>query len=36
MPDDLVDGFLRHDRLVRVEPPWEGGPLERSLLLRPR
>ncbi len=36
MPDDLVDAFLRHDRLVRVEPPWEGGPVETSLLVPTR
>jgi LmbE family N-acetylglucosaminyl deacetylase len=31
MPDDLVDAFLRYDRLVRLEPPWHGGERERSL-----
>jgi N-acetyl-1-D-myo-inositol-2-amino-2-deoxy-alpha-D-glucopyranoside deacetylase len=31
MPDDLVDAFLRYDRLVRVEPPWRGGARETSL-----
>lgn len=31
MPDDLVDDFLRYDRFVRVEPPWEGGALETAL-----
>jgi LmbE family N-acetylglucosaminyl deacetylase len=34
MPDDLADAFLRHDRLVRVEPPWTGGRVESALLLR--
>jgi len=31
MSDDLVDAFLRHDRLVRLEPPWQGGSVEGSL-----
>ena len=33
MPDDLVDAFLSCDRLVRVEPPWPGGPVERHLFV---
>lgn len=32
----LAEAFLRHDRFVRVEPPWEGGPLEEALLVRRR
>ena len=31
MPPDLQAAFLHTDRLVRVLPPWEGGPLETSL-----
>jgi LmbE family N-acetylglucosaminyl deacetylase len=33
MPDDLVDEFLRHDHLVRVEPPWDGREPETALHL---
>jgi LmbE family N-acetylglucosaminyl deacetylase len=33
LPDDLAETFLTHDHLVRVEPPWEGGPTETELLL---
>jgi LmbE family N-acetylglucosaminyl deacetylase len=36
MPDDLVDTFLRHDHLVRVEPPWTGGPTETTLTITQR
>jgi LmbE family N-acetylglucosaminyl deacetylase len=36
MPDDLVDAFLRYDTLVRVEPPWTGGPVETQLLVPAR
>jgi len=36
MPPDLVDAFLRFDRLVRVEPPWTGGPTETALHLPER
>jgi LmbE family N-acetylglucosaminyl deacetylase len=32
MPEDLLVEFLTRDRLVRVQPPWSGGPLERSLV----
>ncbi len=31
MPADLRSAFLTTDRLVRVQPAWTGGPLERSL-----
>ncbi len=31
MPPDLVEAFLSHDHLVRVEPPWPGGPIETTL-----
>src|SRR5262249_8319000 len=34
MPADLVDAFLRYDRLVRVEPPWPGGAPETAILMR--
>jgi LmbE family N-acetylglucosaminyl deacetylase len=33
MPDDLVSAFIGEDRLVRVEPPWTGGPIERELFV---
>ena len=33
MPADLVDSFLRYGYLVRVEPPWAGGPLGTTLLV---
>lgn len=36
MSEELADAFLRHDRLVRIEPPWKGGPVESSLVLRSR
>jgi LmbE family N-acetylglucosaminyl deacetylase len=36
MNGDLSDAFLRHDRLVRAQPPWRGGPLEARLYLPPR
>jgi N-acetyl-1-D-myo-inositol-2-amino-2-deoxy-alpha-D-glucopyranoside deacetylase len=32
MPEHLVDAYLSTDLLVRVQPPWPGGELERSLL----
>jgi LmbE family N-acetylglucosaminyl deacetylase len=32
MPAELQDAFLHTDRLVRVQPPWPGGPPERSLV----
>lgn len=33
MPADLVEASLTCDRLVRAEPPWPGGPVERQLLV---
>jgi hypothetical protein len=36
MPADLVDAFLRYDRVVRVDPPWSGGQIETSLRVRNR
>jgi N-acetyl-1-D-myo-inositol-2-amino-2-deoxy-alpha-D-glucopyranoside deacetylase len=33
MPADLVEAFLCCDRLVRAEPPWSGGPVERQLFV---
>jgi LmbE family N-acetylglucosaminyl deacetylase len=32
MPDDLRHAFLTRDHLVRVQPPWDGDPVERRLL----
>jgi LmbE family N-acetylglucosaminyl deacetylase len=32
MPESLVDAYLSTDLLVRVQPPWPGGDVERSLL----
>ncbi len=31
-PDDLRRAFLGREHLKRVQPPWEGGPLETDLL----
>jgi N-acetyl-1-D-myo-inositol-2-amino-2-deoxy-alpha-D-glucopyranoside deacetylase len=31
MPEDLLVEFLETDRLVRIKPPWPGGPVETSL-----
>ncbi|HET6877551.1 MAG TPA: PIG-L deacetylase family protein [Jatrophihabitans sp.] len=31
MPEDLRAAFLETDRLVRLQPPWPGGQLERTL-----
>jgi hypothetical protein len=31
MPDQLRAEFLETDHLVRLQPPWDGGPIERSL-----
>ncbi|MDQ2797950.1 MAG: PIG-L family deacetylase [Actinomycetota bacterium] len=31
MPGDLRDEFLDTDSLVRLQPPWQAGPLETSL-----
>lgn len=31
LPADLRSAFLDTDRLVRLQPPWTGGPVERSL-----
>ena len=33
MPADLTDLFLGTDHLVRLQPPWAGGDVERSLPL---
>jgi LmbE family N-acetylglucosaminyl deacetylase len=34
MTDELQRGFLEVDRLVRVDPPWTGGPVERDWIPR--
>ena len=31
MPDELRDAVLERDHLVRLNPPWSGGPQETSL-----
>lgn len=31
MPEDLRAAFLETDRLVRLQPPWPGGEVERAL-----
>ncbi|HEY2299183.1 MAG TPA: PIG-L deacetylase family protein [Jatrophihabitans sp.] len=31
MPEDLLTDFLETDRLVRISPPWPGGPVETGL-----
>jgi len=31
MPEHLLDTFLSQDHFVRMQPPWEGGDVERSL-----
>ena len=31
LPDGLRRGFLAREQLVRVNPPWSGGPMEREL-----
>ena len=31
MPADLLDTFLDTDSLVRLQPPWDGGEVERDL-----
>ena len=36
LPDDLAEAFLTRDRLVRVAPPWSGGPIETELRLGER
>jgi LmbE family N-acetylglucosaminyl deacetylase len=36
MPAELTDAFLHYDRLVRVDPPWSGGPIETALQMRNR
>jgi LmbE family N-acetylglucosaminyl deacetylase len=36
MPADLVEAFVTCDRLVRAEPLWTGGPVERQLFVRRR
>ena len=33
MPSDLEEAFLTTDHLVRLQPPWTGGPVEGSLPL---
>jgi LmbE family N-acetylglucosaminyl deacetylase len=33
MPADLIDLFMGTDHLVRLQPPWDGGEVERSLPL---
>jgi LmbE family N-acetylglucosaminyl deacetylase len=32
LPEDLLVEFFTWDRLVRVQPAWNGGPLERTLI----
>ena len=32
LPDDLRRAFLGREHLKRVQPPWDGGPLETDLL----
>jgi N-acetyl-1-D-myo-inositol-2-amino-2-deoxy-alpha-D-glucopyranoside deacetylase len=34
MSPELQHAFLTSDRLIRIHPAWEGGPLERELLPR--
>lgn len=36
MPPDVAAEFLSTDRLVRVRPPWTGGPVETALSVRAR
>ena len=36
MPDDLRVAFLTTDHLIRMQPPWTGGPVERELGARDR
>jgi hypothetical protein len=31
MPEDLRRAFLTTDHLIRFQPPWTGGPVEREL-----
>jgi hypothetical protein len=31
MPDDLRTAFLTADYLLRANPPWDGGAVERTL-----
>ena len=32
LPDDLTRAFLGREHLIRVNPPWSGGAIERELL----
>jgi LmbE family N-acetylglucosaminyl deacetylase len=32
LPDDLHRGFLTREHLIRLNPPWDGGPVESELL----
>ncbi len=32
LPQQLFEDFLTREHLIRVRPPWEGGPLETELL----
>ena len=34
LPEDVERAFLAVDRLQRVVPPWEGGPVESALFSR--
>ena len=34
MPPDVAADFMHGDRLVRVLPPWTGGPVETELVVR--
>jgi LmbE family N-acetylglucosaminyl deacetylase len=31
MPDDMLDEMLSVDHLVRLQPPWTGGDMERDI-----
>jgi N-acetyl-1-D-myo-inositol-2-amino-2-deoxy-alpha-D-glucopyranoside deacetylase len=31
MPAELQHAFLATDHLIRVDPPWNGGPIEHDL-----
>jgi len=32
LPQELFEAFLTREHLIRVRPPWPGGPLETSLV----